>query len=130
MNDNKKYTLPEDNVTTIACEDSVAYATYQEDLRYGIELLHTISPEELHRVVRSLAKQHTAISYEAFNHHFKLWWQQTCIYSGPNLCLTNEHFLAIKAMGPVVLPFIEDKFTSEPSYMHRHLTWLKNAIAS
>lgn len=60
---------------------------------------------------------------------FEKWWQETGIYSGPNLCFSNDNFKAMKSMGETIIPLIDAKLLTAPTYMHRHLKWLRNTLS-
>jgi len=131
--DKNKYTLPEDDAIKMASEPTALSQQYAADLRYGMEVLSKVSPEELHHIVVYISdytsKRSTSLA-DKFNALFDEWWQETCIYSGPNLCYDNDNYRTIKAMGTAVLPFIDEKASTQPDYMQRHIQWLRKGILS
>lgn len=125
----KQYELPEDNQPAIVGE-SAAAQQYAADLKYGMEVLSKVTPEELHHIVVYLNGYAKDEIKDKFDVLFDNWWNETCIYSGPNLCYDNDNFREIKKLGSTVLPFINDKATSEPQYKQRHIEWLRKGILS
>lgn len=64
---------------------------------------------------------------ERFEELYEKWWNETCMYSGINLCMNNT-FKQIVALGKSVVPYIDDMIGKMPEYSHRHLGWLKREI--
>lgn len=129
-----KYKLPEDNAPQMVEDALISTNQYTKDLQSGIEILKCASPEELHNIIIFLtdftqSRKNSNNQKARFEEIFEKWWLETCMYSGPNLCLSNPHFFELKAMGATIIPYIADKERTAPDFMQRHIGWLKKEIA-
>lgn len=132
----KPYSIPEEESATYVAEEAMVTSQYYskdstmeicvptKDVSLAIEMFNRMG----WIIVTNRDEIHTL--QDKFNTLYDAWWKETCIYSGPNLCYNNDNFRLIKKMGQAVLPLIELKKSTTPSYMHRHLDWLKKGILS
>lgn len=130
----QKYNLPEDHVPQMVGESLVTTHKYAEDLQYGIDILKSASPEDLHNIVIYLSgltqsKKVDNAQKDKFEKLLEKWWNETCMYSGSNLCYSNPNFMQMKAMGVSIIPLIAEKERTAPDFMQRHIGWLKNGIS-
>lgn|GEM_PF-5057395 len=84
---------------------------------------------EQSRLMASLSTEYerTASLRKRFDELYKRWWQETCMYSGRNLCL-NSTYKKIMELGPQITEFINNLASSEPDYKQRHIQWLYSGI--
>lgn len=130
------YSLPDEESATCVAEEVATSQYYPKDSTMEICVPAkdiSLATEMFNRmgwIVVAKNKDEAHTLQEKFNTLYDAWWKDTCIFSGPNLCYNNENFRLIKNMGHAVLPLIEQKKSTTPSYMHRHLDWLKKGILS
>jgi len=130
------YTLPNEESATCVAEEVATSQYYSKDSTMEICVPAkdiSLATEMFNRmgwIIVANKKDEIHVLQEKFNTLYDAWWKETCIFSGPNLCYDNDNFRLIKKMGQAVLPLIEQKKSTTPSYMHRHLDWLKKGILS
>lgn len=92
-------------------------------------LFSTMPYNEQSRIIESLNTEHqrTASLRKRFDELYDRWWQETCVYSGRNLC-QNSTYHKIIDLGPQIIDFLDNLTATEPDYKQRHIQWLYYGI--
>lgn len=128
MESSKKYEPMEDSGIGMVSESIGTYNTACEQIVLTIP--KEMDADTIREKVDVFYSQLLAEQQEEQNFYrlFEVWWEKTCIYSGPGLCYKNDEFRKMHQMGTKTLRWIDKLKDTTPDYMSRHIEWLRRGV--